>query len=83
MEICAIGSRQLSVLNADAPGAIGFSVRVGSIVDLLSTASGRVLLAFQPEDLKRDGDYRKLRVELKNAPRGTKVVHRAGYYATP
>ena len=36
------------VAQADAPGEIGFAVRVGSVVDLLSTASGRVLLAFQP-----------------------------------
>ncbi|HEV8113286.1 MAG TPA: IclR family transcriptional regulator [Planctomycetota bacterium] len=36
------------VAQADAPGEIGFAVRVGAVVDLLSTASGRVLLAFQP-----------------------------------
>jgi DNA-binding IclR family transcriptional regulator len=36
------------VAQADAPGEIAFAVRVGSVVDLLSTASGRVLLAFQP-----------------------------------
>ncbi|MES1242048.1 MAG: VWA domain-containing protein [Acidobacteriota bacterium] len=55
----------------------------------LSSAMGEVLkrtsvtyvLAFQPEDLKRDGSYHKLRVELKNAPRGTRVVHRSGFYA--
>ena len=35
------------VAQADAPGEIGFAVRVGSVVDLLATASGRVLLAFQ------------------------------------
>lgn len=35
------------VAQADAPGEIGFAVRVGSVVDLLTTASGRVLLAFQ------------------------------------
>ncbi|HEX3130737.1 MAG TPA: VWA domain-containing protein, partial [Thermoanaerobaculia bacterium] len=55
----------------------------------LSSAMGEVLkrtsvtyvLAFQPEDLKRDGSYHKLRVELKNAPRGARVVHRSGFYA--
>jgi VWFA-related protein len=55
----------------------------------LSAAMGEVLkrtsvtyvLAFQPEDLKRDGSYHKLRVELRNAPRGARVVHRAGFYA--
>jgi VWFA-related protein len=39
------------------------------------------VLSFQPEKLKRDGAYRKLRVELKGAPRGTRVVHRPGYFA--
>jgi VWFA-related protein len=39
------------------------------------------VLSFQPEKLKRDGAYRKLRVELKGAPRGTRVTHRPGYFA--
>ncbi len=58
----------------------------------LSSAMGEVLkrtsvtyvLAFQPEDLKRDGAYHKVRVELKNdsrSLRGVRVVHRPGFYA--
>ncbi|HEX7180320.1 MAG TPA: VWA domain-containing protein [Thermoanaerobaculia bacterium] len=55
----------------------------------LSTAMEQVLkrtsvtyvLSYQPEGLKHDGDYHKLRVELKNASRGTRVVYRPGYYA--
>lgn len=55
----------------------------------LSTAMGQMLrrtgvtyvLSFQPEDVKLDGSYRKLRVELKNAPRGARVVARPGWYA--
>jgi VWFA-related protein len=55
----------------------------------LSTAMGQMLrrtgvtyvLAFQPDDLKQDGTYHKLRVELKNAPRGARVVYKPGYYA--
>jgi len=39
------------------------------------------VLAIQPEKLKNDGSYRRLKVELKNAPRGTRVVHRPGYYS--
>jgi DNA-binding IclR family transcriptional regulator len=35
------------VAQANAPGEIGFAVRVGSLVDLPTTGSGRVLLAFQ------------------------------------
>ena len=55
----------------------------------LSAAMGQMLrrtgvtyvLAFQPNDIKQDGSFHKLRVELKNAPRGTRVVARSGYYA--
>jgi VWFA-related protein len=55
----------------------------------LSAAMGQMLrrtgvtyvLAFQPDGLKPDGSFHKLRVELKNAPRGTRVVARSGYYA--
>ena len=55
----------------------------------LSAAMGQMLrrtgvtyvLSFQPEDVKSDGSFHKLRVELKNAPRGARVVHRPGYYA--
>jgi VWFA-related protein len=55
----------------------------------LSAAMGQMLrrtgvtyvLSFQPEDLKTDGSFHKLRVELKNAPRGARVVYRPGFYA--
>jgi len=55
----------------------------------LGEAMGRMLestgvtyvLAFQPEDLEADGSYRKLRVRLKDAPRGARIVHRPGYFA--
>lgn len=39
------------------------------------------VLAIQPDAVKSDGTYRKLKVELKNGGRGTRVVHRPGYYA--
>jgi VWFA-related protein len=56
----------------------------------LSAAMGQMLrrtgvtyvLSFQPaEEVKPDGSFHKLRVELKNAPRGARVVARQGYYA--
>lgn len=56
----------------------------------LSAAMGQMLrrtgvtyvLSFQPaDDVKPDGSFHKLRVELKNAPRGARVVARPGYYA--
>lgn len=43
------GGRGIVVAQVDSPGDIGFAVRVGSEMDLVSTASGRVLLAFQAE----------------------------------
>jgi VWFA-related protein len=56
----------------------------------LSAAMGQMLqrtgvtyvLAIQPEKLKSDGAYRRLKVELKGAAaKGARVVHRPGYYA--
>jgi len=55
----------------------------------LSAAMGQMLrrtgvtyvLSFQPDTLKPDGSFHKLRVELKNAARGSRVVYRQGYYA--
>ncbi len=57
----------------------------------LSAAVGKMLersgvtyvLTIQPEDLKADGAYHPLRVELRKgkAPRGARVVHRPGYYS--
>ena len=56
----------------------------------LATAMGQLLkktgvtyvLTFQPEDVRRDGSYHKLRVELKGqAGKGAQVFFRPGYYA--
>jgi VWFA-related protein len=54
----------------------------------LSTAMGKMLkrtsvtyvLAVQPEGIKKDGAYHKLKVDLKNGKSG-RVVHRPGFYA--
>jgi VWFA-related protein len=54
----------------------------------LGTAMGQVLkntsityvLTFQPDEIKLDGSYHKLRVTLKNA-RGAQLFFRSGYYA--
>ncbi len=48
---------------------------------MLKRTSVTYVLAFQPDQLKADGAYRRLRVELKGQPRGTRVIHRPGYYA--
>ncbi len=46
---------------------------------MLDRTSVTYVLSFQPE-VKHDGQYHKLRVELKN-PQGARVVYRTGYYA--
>ncbi|HYN20556.1 MAG TPA: hypothetical protein VE078_06325, partial [Thermoanaerobaculia bacterium] len=48
---------------------------------MLKRTSVTYVLAFQPEDIRRDGSYHRLRVEVKNAAKGARVVHRPGYYA--
>jgi VWFA-related protein len=53
----------------------------GAMQDMLKRTSVTYVLAFQPDSLKWDGNYRRLKVEVKNQPRGTRVVHRPGYYA--
>src|ERR1700739_1347743 len=40
------------VAQADAPGNMGFSVRPGANIDLLTTASGHVILAFQSDEVR-------------------------------
>jgi hypothetical protein len=55
----------------------------------LSVAMGQMLrrtgvtyvLSFQPENVKLDGEFHRLRVEVKNQPRGTRVVSRPGWYS--
>ena len=49
--------RQIVIAKVDTPSGMGFSVRVGSELDVLVSASGRVLLAFQ------DPQTSKLRLE--------------------
>ncbi len=39
------------------------------------------LLTIQPDDLSPDGKYRRLKVRLKDGPKGAKLTHRPGYFA--
>lgn len=52
----------------------------GAMEEMLDRTSVTYILSFQPE-VELDGDFHKLRVELKGLPRGTRVVHRPGFYA--
>ena len=40
------------VAQVDAPGNMGFSMRLGAHIDILNTASGQVILAFQSEEVR-------------------------------
>jgi DNA-binding IclR family transcriptional regulator len=45
--------RQVVVAKVDSPSGLGFSVRVGAELDVLVSASGRVLLTFQDLEARR------------------------------
>jgi len=47
------GPRQLVVAQVDTPEGVGFSVKIGAMLDLLKSASGRVLLAFRDQEETR------------------------------
>jgi VWFA-related protein len=51
-----------------------------AVAKVLERTSVTYVLAFQPE-VARDGKYHRLKVELKNGPKGARLVHRPGYYA--
>ncbi len=54
-----------------------------AVTKVLERTSVTYVLAFQPNaaDVERDGKYHRIRVELKNGPKGARLVHRPGYYA--
>ena len=51
-----------------------------AVAKVLERTSVTYVLAFQPE-VARDGKYHRLRVEMKNGPKGARLIHRPGYYA--
>lgn len=79
--------RQLVIAKVDVPSGMGFSVRVGSELDVLVSASGRILLAFQ------DAQTRKLRIEeshirepghdLAALDKNLSVIAKRGFEAAP
>ncbi len=73
----------LSLMANDTGGQLfaNFSNLGEAMSEMLERTSVTYLLSFYPRDLRNDGRFRKLRVRLRNAPRGTQVVHRPGYYA--
>ena len=78
------GGRDSLFLLADSTGGElfeNYNDLSAAMEKMLRRTSVTYLLALQPEGLKRDGSYHEIRVELKNAPKGTRLVHRPGYYA--
>ncbi|MDE2976061.1 MAG: VWA domain-containing protein [Acidobacteriota bacterium] len=73
----------LFLMSKDTGGEVfaNFTDLGDAMSEMLQRTSVTYLLAFQPNDLTFDGKFRRLRVRLKNAPRGTRIVHRPGYYA--
>ncbi|MGL4324381.1 MAG: IclR family transcriptional regulator [Beijerinckiaceae bacterium] len=47
------GGRQVVIAKVDTPSGMGFSVRVGAELDVMVSASGRVLLAFQGSETRQ------------------------------
>jgi DNA-binding IclR family transcriptional regulator len=45
-------SEVIVVAQVDSPGKMGFAVRLGANIDLLDTASGHVILAFQKKEVQ-------------------------------
>lgn len=55
---------------------------LGSAMDqMLDRTSVTYLLTFQADDVPVDGAFHKIKVRLKNGPRGARLLHRPGYYA--
>jgi Ca-activated chloride channel family protein len=46
---------------------------------ILNALAGQYVIGFISDNLKRDGKFRKLRIELKDKSRGFKIQHRIGY----
>jgi Ca-activated chloride channel family protein len=51
---------------------------------ILNALAGQYVIGFISDNLRRDGKFRKLRIEVKDKGRGLKIQHRLGYVpATP
>ncbi|MEQ1647419.1 MAG: IclR family transcriptional regulator [Hyphomicrobiaceae bacterium] len=79
--------RQVVVAKVDSPSGMGFSLRVGAELDVLVSASGRVLLAFQDlqtrqlriqESIERRPDHADQQIETVLS-----TVHARGFESIP
>jgi DNA-binding IclR family transcriptional regulator len=74
---------QVVIAKEDMPSAMGFSVRVGAELDLLVSASGRVLLAFQDERTRTlritEARTRSPGIDYPDLDRSIAAIRRRGY----
>lgn len=79
--------KQVVLCKIDTPSGMGFSVRAGAELDLLFSASGRVLLAFQDEEIRLAQIEEALirRPEQKDAQLNKilDTIRMAGYESVP
>lgn len=73
--------RMLVVAQVDNPGSIGFSVRMGAQLDLLRTASGLVIMAFQADDERKRilSEQSAYGLELGELESRFKQIRKRGY----
>lgn len=77
------GQDSLFAMAADTGGSlIPATNDLGEAMEsVLQRTSVTYLLAVQPQGLKWDGKYHKLKVQLANKDRGTEVLYRPGFFA--
>jgi VWFA-related protein len=78
----ASGEGALFTMAHDTGGELyrNFNDLATAMNQVLKKTSITYVLSFQPDDVKHDGSYHRLRVELKNA-KGAQIFFRPGYYA--
>ena len=78
----SVGTDSLFTMASSTGGELyhNFNDLAEAMETMLERTSVTYILSYQPE-VRHDGSYHKVRVELKNAGRGARVVHRPGYYA--
>ena len=77
-------SKQGLFMMADGTGGEfveNFNNLTTAMEEVLNRTSVTYVLAIQPKDLKMDGDFHKLKVKLKDGPKGARLAYRPGYFA--
>jgi DNA-binding IclR family transcriptional regulator len=79
--------KQLVIAKVDVPSGMGFSVRVGSELDVLVSASGRVLLAFQETETRKlriaESHVREPGHDLAALDKSLGLIAKRGFEAAP